>query len=346
MGMRVLMVGSHLGYVQQMDACLERGLQQAGGDVKTFDYRSTRVAPPFLKKLIPHKIRHVLSPRRMPSVERADAEASNQEFLNVIEGFQPQVMIALRAERLGPASIEAARAKGVFCINWVGDDPEHFVPPQNVPAYDLWVTIDRTWSAWLENQGAREIRHLPVACDPSVHQAVEITGDERRKWASDLCFVGGFTPERESFLAAAAPEGLSIWGPNWDRAEEPFIKSCVREARMLEREEWLRAYAAAKVVLNIHSQGQECLNMRVFESLASGVCLLSDFKRDGEEFLGDALVMYKSPSELRERAAELIADDQKRLHLAERGQRLVTTQHTFEHRARQFLTWAQELRKS
>jgi len=340
---RVLVVGSHLGYVHQMDAGIIGGFRSIGCEVEAFDYRASALAPAWLKRLIPHNLRHRLSPRRFAGVDRVEKQASSRQFDSHVAAFRPELVFALQAERLAPESVQAARRLRAVTINWIGDEPWRYTPPEIVPAYDLWAVIDPTWQEWLAEHGAKRTEHLPVACDPRAHQPVELSEADQRRWASRLCFIGGYSEDRERTLAPVADLGLAIWGPGWDNARIPEIRSCVRESRLLTEKEWKRAYAAADVVLNIHAQGEECLNMRVFEALGMGVCLLSDYRRDIDRVLNGVVASFRTAQEMRQQAQQLLADPARRRELAVSGRGEAIARHTFTHRASQVIEWAESL---
>jgi len=341
---RVLVVGCHLGLAEHMDAGLIRGFRQIGCQVGTFDYRASNFLPGILRRVVPSHLRHRLSPRRLPAVERADTGVSNRRFLVKIRRFRPDVLVALQAERLSGESIAAARRHGLVAMNWIGDEPWRFLPEDIIPAYDLWAVFDRTLGGWLLEHGARRVEHLPVACDPTLHHPVPLSPHERRRWASRVCFVGGHTEPRENVLESVADLGLSIWGPGWRQARSPRIRECIRASRMLSRAEWLKAFAAADLVLNIHSQGQEGLNLRVWEALGCEACLVSNYMADFDRFLNGLVVTFGDAGELRQRCQELLADPERRTAMARRARQHVLRAHTYAHRAETFLRWAQMCR--
>ncbi len=341
---RVLMVGSHIHLVEQTEACLESALREAGLTVSTFDFRACAAAPRFLTRLIPSRLRYRFSPRHLPAVERYDASVSNRQVVSLLSDFRPDLVLALRAERVNAASIAASRVMGAVTFNWTLDEPWHYVPSEVVPAYDLWMVIDRSWGEWLLEKGAQRVEHLPVACDPSLHKPVELSTEERQHWHSSLCFVGGYLPIREKVLSAVTDMDLAIWGPGWEGAETPRVRRCVREARSLRRQEWLKAYAAADVVLNVHTQGPENLNLRAWEALAAGACLLSDYRADLDRFLQGEVASFRNAEEMRQKCRELLSDPEKRKNLARRAREQALSSHTFVHRVQEILRLAETCR--
>ena len=98
-------------------------------------------------------------------------------------------------------------------------------------------------------------------------------------------------------------------------------------------------------MINIHSQGKEGLNLRVWEAMAAGACLVTDYRADINRFLSGTVETFTSLGELRQCCQKLLADPAGRKQIAQEGRRRVLAQHTFRHRAEQILKWAMEYKQ-
>ena len=342
--MRVLLVGCHFGRVEETDALLERALIESGCEVKTFDYLASAVRVPLVHSLVPARIRSLLSPRRIAAVAQHDAQASNVRFVEAVRHFQPDAVLALRAERLDAAALAVARKQAVL-LNWTSDEPWRFNPSETVECFDLWAVTDRTWETWLAERGASRVEYLALACDPKLHAPVELSADEKTKWRSEICFVGSYLPLRENYLKSVADLGLAVWGPGWDQVQDAALRRCVRSSRPLARKDWLKAYAAAKVVVNIQGQGVEGLSLRIWEALAAQTCLVTDYRIDFERLLPGQGASFRSAAELKSICQALLADEPRRLKLARAGREAVLNGHTFLHRAKTLVAWMEAIRR-
>ncbi len=346
---RVLLVGSHWGVVDQTDDLLRKAFERLGYPTDVFDYQSSSLVPAIqgIKRWIPKGIRKRFSPRKHPKLAQLDLNDCNTDFLKKVSAFKPDVVIALRAERLTAETVNTVRASGVTMMNWTSDEPWQFNPPETIAAYDLWAVADTEWFEWMQEQGVQRIEHLPLACDPDLHQLpVNLSEQQYQKWRSPLVFVGSHTLHREKILSVLADQKIAIWGPGWDKVEDTGLKQCVRESRSLSREEWLQVYAAADVVVNVQAQGQAGLSLRVWESVACGVCLVTDARLDIERFLPQGVVSFQSPEELKLKCIELLENKTLRVEAVQGGREHVLAQHTFEHRAKQLMQWAESLNKN
>ena len=120
-----------------------------------------------------------------------------------------------------------------------------------LPVYDLVATYSQNSVAMFERLGARRVVWVPLAGDPSVHPAVDLTEQEKEVFGADVTFVGGWRPEREEVLTHLAKDGsfrLKIWGPAWDaRCKNNQAILNVWQQRPLLGEEFAKATRASKI---------------------------------------------------------------------------------------------------
>lgn len=153
----------------------------------------------------------------------------------------------------------------------------------------------------------------PLGCDQEKHYNPAAA----KKY--DGCFIGNFH------------NGLA--GPRIEMLDE-FFKSCPGPIFYGQRgpDEFPRIYSQSKLVFNRSINGD--LNMRVFEALCSGSCLVTDEVPDlhriglvsGVHYAG-----YTDKESLRRVVSELLQDENKRECIARNG-RAVSTDHTYSKR--------------
>ena len=190
-----------------------------------------------------------------------------------------------------------------------------------------WKKVKRT-AGWYDmvfcchRDGAARLRGavwLPVACDPQVHASRR---EERPAW--DVAFVGtdGGVP-RKFYLQAL---------------RERYAHSAIGPADYTQMRE---IYGRTRIGFN-YAIAQD-VNMRVFETLAAGACLVTNaLAGDDLERLGlrdrEHLVLYRRPAELFPAIDHYLAHDEERQRIGRAGQALVLARHTYVHRMRQLLT--------
>ena len=67
------------------------------------------------------------------------------------------------------------------------------------------------------NYAGMNAYYLPEACNPVYHKRVELSGEEKRVYASDICTFGNIYYYRQAILQALKKYDLQVWGdrPDW-----------------------------------------------------------------------------------------------------------------------------------
>jgi len=345
---RVLLVAPNVGREVEMPTYVLSALRRVGCETSVFDYELTRVVPRWLKSLLPGRWRRHVSPRRFASIQQADVGLANQALLTACRRFRPSLILFLRGERISGQTIEALRHYGTTVVNWITDEirllftdaPTYQAFTQ---AFDAWFVADVVYGEQLH--APRHVKWLPLACDPDVHRPVTLSDEDRRQWSTPICFIGGQAPEREPFLEAVADLGLAIWGPFWERTQNPRLRACVRGTRFLPPEIWTKIFSAADIVLDIHREfAHTGPNMKCFEALACGGFLLCDWKPQLEQLFGGRVATFRSPEELRQQCQFYLANPSARDTHRQALRDCVLSQHTYVHRIQTILHTVEQLR--
>ena len=162
--------------------------------------------------------------------------------------------------------------------------------------------------------------YLALGCDPEVHHVGE------REKIYDGCFIGNFHTQH-------AGKRIETVHAFFDVVPKLYFGN-----RMFR--EMTEKYAQSKLVLN-QAINNDPLNMRFFEALCSGSCLVSPLIPDNQNvglgFIeGVHYAGYSSNEHLREVVIDLLANDEKREGIARNGRR-IATQHTYAVRLRTLL---------
>lgn len=183
---------------------------------------------------------------------------------------------------------------------------------------------DFDWVYTAQNDGIKlhwgEYRYrqwLPLACDPELHHVGE------REKVYDGAFIGNFHTEH-------AGKRIDTVNKFFKHTPKPYFGNRTFY-------EMAEKYAQSKLVLNQAINGD--VNMRFFEALCSGSCLVSDRLPDLERlgFVdGVHYAGYSSLAELGSVVDDLLANDEKREGIARNGRR-IATQHTYAARVKTIL---------
>lgn len=161
--------------------------------------------------------------------------------------------------------------------------------------------------------GRDDVYWNPVGCDPNIHYV----GPREKKY--DGCFIGNF----HNNLAGPRVAAVDAF---FGECKEIFFGN-----RMFK--DMAEKYAESRLVLNRSINGDA--NMRVFEALCAGSCLVTDRVPDlaklglvdGVHYAG-----YAGPGDLAELTRHLLAHDDEREKIAAAGRALVVEKHKYADR--------------
>lgn len=262
-----------------------------------------------------------------------------QELLDQIWSYSPELVWVNQGELVRPRLLQTLRARGVKLVNYINDDP--FRPGQRfrlyrkaIPIYDLLAVLREPNVAEAKAAGARKVLRVWMTADEIVHQRVEISDENRARYASDVCFIGTWMPERGPFMAELIRRGvpLSIWGDNWHKAREwSEIKQHWRGPGIYN-DHYAIAIMMSKICLGLLSKGNRDLHTRrSIEIPALGALLCAErtsehlqLYKDGEE-----AVFWSDAEECAAVCNELLRDDVRRNQIAISGERRVSKDKHF-----------------
>lgn len=169
--------------------------------------------------------------------------------------------------------------------------------------------------------GRKDVQWIPVGCDPEYHYA----GEWQKEY--DGCFIGNF----HNNLAGPRIEMLDV-----------FFKACPGPIFFGNRtfKDMAEKYGKSKLVFNRSINGDA--NMRVFESMCSGSCLVTDRVPDLDKLgFKDRIhyAGYSSKEEISYLVKELLSNDEMREGIARRGREEVLKNHTYTHRIKKLLDY-------
>ena len=181
---------------------------------------------------------------------------------------------------------------------------------------DFVFAAQKNGAAALSERLGRYVEWLPLACDPEIHQPVEVKKDV------DLVFVGHPVGERRRALI--------------DQLKARFPNSLFCQALF---EEMAAAYSRGRLGFNCGVADD--LNMRLFEIPAHGIPLITnDVQDNGLEELftvGTHILTYRTDDALYGLIDRLLEDDKLRQDTGRAGYEHVLAHHTYLHRMRRLL---------
>lgn len=212
-----------------------------------------------------------------------------------------------------------------------------FFLEKELPVYDRIFSFSRVTTEFF-----REVRGLNSTYFP--FGATPIPQKPPQGPCPDVLFVGS-ADLRRILLLEKIKNVVSIYGSRWDRHRA--MMSSELQARVNSRPVWgeelHNLLRSSKIVLNITRTdfyGAETgLNLRIFEALAAGSFLLTDYCDELKDLfrLGVEIEAYGSSEELVEKAHFYLDNDDRRKAIAVRGHERFCRDFTWQARARELL---------
>lgn len=345
--MRVLVVLPLYGGSLPVGRYCASALAELGHVVEVFE------APEFYTSFQAIKGLKVTSDR-LQYLENSYLQVVSQAVLAKVDTFEPDLVLALAQAPLSIQTLKRLKRDGVATAMWFVEDYRLFTYWQAFAQhYDFFAVIQKgDFIEQLKRLGVERSLYLPLAAHPDVHKRLELSGVERRKFGSDVSFMGAGYPNRRVAFRQLVRFDFKLWGTDWDGDSilMPYVQ--MAGARVTS-EDCVRIFNATKVNINLHSSiqakelvtGGDFVNPRTFEVAACGAFQLVDRRSlMSELFADDELAIFDNMDELSPRIEHYLASPEERITIAKRGQARVLAQHTYAARMRTLLEFVAECR--
>lgn len=254
----------------------------------------------------------------------------------VVDRFQPtgrpssyldDVVIALRGRHA------VAPQNGCINIMWVISRPE-LITVDEIRGFDHVFAASPLWAKHMSELTGVPVHTMLQATNPERFHYARANGERR----SDVLFVGGPRPpigRRIVLDAIGAGMNVHVWGPGW----QEFIDDDHILGDFISNDELAPLYANSHIVLNDHFEDMATwgfINNRLFDAVASGAKVVSDYVEGIDELFHGAVQTYHSVEDLTalgQHAGEVFPGDEERRGIAD----MIIRDHSFEKRAEVFM---------
>ncbi len=314
-GMKVLFIGPDSGTSLHR----YRAFSRLGHDVRAVDPR----------KLLPawniiDNIEWKLTPFPLAAIAR-------RKLLRSIAQESFDLAFVDSGSLISSALVRDLKARGMRVVNFNHDDP--FGPRDGVrfaayrdaiKDYDLVVVVRTENIAEAEALGASKVLYRYRVADDVEHAPRTITPEIRRKWQSDVAFVGTWMPERGPFLARLMAQGIpiAIYGSGWHKAPEWRTLRGALRAPHLEGDDYCYAVQCARVCLGLLSSGNRDLHTtRSMEipSLGSVLCAKRTHEHESIYTDREEAVFWDDAEDCARQCEQLLQDESYRERIARQG---------------------------
>ncbi|EGB13688.1 CgeB family protein [Pseudodesulfovibrio mercurii] len=281
---------------------------------------------------------------RLDYLQNSFLNVIGQSILAKVETFEPDLVLAMAQAPLSRQALKRLRRDGVATAMWFVEDHDLFTYWKGfAPLYDVFAVIQKgPFFEDLAAIGQPNALYLPLAAQPDFHKPVDLSPVERRKFGSEVSFMGAGYPNRRRAFRELVNLDFKIWGTEWegDHVLEPLLQ--LKGARVTP-EECVKIFNGTKINLNLHSSVQadelvtfgDFVNPRTFELAACGAFQLVDRRTlMAEAFAEDELAIFESMDELIEKIEYFSSRPEERQVWAERSRARVLKDHTYARRMR------------
>lgn len=208
-----------------------------------------------------------------------------------------------------------------------------FFMEAELPIYNEIFSFSQVTTKFFKDTKKLNATFLPfgannIACEPINSQSTEVI------------FIGS-CDLRRIFLLEHIKDKVTIFGDRWLR-NYPLISDRLK-SKVNDQSIWGEALytqlTSAKIVLNItrsHFYGAETgVNLRIFEAVAAGCFLLTDYCEEIEELfvIGKEIEVFRCASDLIEKVDYYLNNPEKRLAIAKAGHEAFIKKHLWVMRA-------------
>ena len=224
-------------------------------------------------------------------------------------------------------------ARGQWNLLWVISHPDRLQTGE-CDDYDLIASASRVHAEQLSAELGRPVYFIPQAADTDTFKI----GQRNVDYEDSVLYVGNSRWPHRLAPRWMMRNGRSfdLYGKFWETLPEAaFVRG-----EYIANQDLAAAYRSAGVVVADHHGSMRTngfLANRLFDVLASGGVVLSDDVGGLDEVFGDLIPTYSNARELESQLNSLLDDPVLRRRLAADGREVVLSEHTLDHRARQWL---------
>lgn len=298
----------------------------------------------------------------------------NRRVVELARRNKPDLLWAEKQEYLRPDTLETLRHLGVRLLHYTPDPyftlswKRTKLMDAALPLFDYAVTSKR-YELNEYRRMCQQVIYMPLGYAEAVHRPV-VPGDiaARRAYSSDVAFLGGWEPRRETLLNALACTdcNLKIWGYGWDHlVDGRWTLRRAYRLRLLAGKDSFRitkneriaaalqggevygdayAWALAGARINVGFLRHICPDQhttRTFEIPACGSMMIADRTDEHREFFeeGKEAEFFSSEEELVEKVRFYLKHETSREKVAYNGyQRCLNSGYSYRERLADVLT--------
>lgn len=299
----------------------------------------------------------------------------NRSVLEAARAFQPELVWAEKQEYLRTTTLDKLRRLGARLVHFTPDPyfsldwKRTRLMDRAIREFDVLVYCKAYERAAYERLG-KPLIYMPLGFCDERHRPLN---DQKKSWACDVGFLGGWEPRREQMLhqVVAGGFGLTIRGGAWEflqdgrwtlrrhivlrqlAGQEPFafrqdpLLAAAHKGDEVYGDDYARALSGARIGLGfLRVVCPDQHTTRSFEIPACGSMLLADRTDEHRAFFeeGKEAEFFSSPDELIDKLRFYLANESARIRVSAAGlERCRRSGYAYVHRMAKALEQEREL---
>lgn len=281
--------------------------------------------------------------------------ALNSEVLREASRFRPELVWAEKQEFLTPETWQSLRSGGARLLHYTPDPyftlgwKRTRLMDESLPLFEYLVT-SKQYELDAYSKFPGKVIYVPLGFGDLAHRpALPVNAADYGRYQSDVSFIGGWEPRRESLLdlvSSIAEMRLKIWGYGWDHLGDgrttarrlfamrrnaggqgftirhnPRLAACVQGSEIYD-EEYAWAISSARIGLGfLRKICPDQHTTRTFEIPACGSMLLADRTDEHQDFFeeGTEAEFFSSDDEMIDKLRFYSLNEKARGQIASRG---------------------------
>jgi spore maturation protein CgeB len=255
----------------------------------------------------------------------------NSRLVEAVRAARPELVWIEKNLTIWPKTLRLIKKElppGAQLVWFSADD---MMNPRNQSAYwrrglqlyDIHVTTKTPNLEELPRLGAKGIVFMPKSFDPLTHRPLDLSLEDRQKFASDVTFVGNYERERGESIGFLASVGMEVrvWGGGWARWASRYPSLRIEEQAAFG-EEYAKAINAAKIVLCfLRKVNRDRQTARSIEIPACGAFMLAERTEEHQALFREDVeaAYFGSNEELVAKVRYYLANDAERGRIAKAG---------------------------
>ncbi len=271
-----------------------------------------------------------------------------KQLEQAIRDYRPDIVLVIGFlyRFVDPSSLQKMKSKLGFALYLYDTDSCNFYPKRRefiffleteLPVYDHIFSFSQVTTRFFRNTRKLAATFFPFG-------ATELPATETGATPVSVLFVGS-ADLRRIFLLEHIADQVTVYGDRWSRNEK--LMSDRLKTRVIDHGLWgdelHNKLQSSKIVLNItrtQFYGAETgINLRVFEALAAGCLLLTDYCDELAELfvIGEEIEVFRGSRELKDKVAYYLEHPAEREHIARRGHEKFLAHYTWDARAKDLI---------